>query len=356
MPTLRNPLFAAVLLLAAFGSVQSSRADRARGPLRVHPENPRYFSDGSGKAIFLTGSHTWANLQDYSPLETFVRFDYAGYLDFLQANNHNFMRMWTWESPRADGAAVAIDNDQCEPMAYQRIGPGKSNDGGAKFDLSKLNQAYFDRLRARVIAARERGIYVSVMLFQGWSVWKYEKNRRTFVYHPFHKDNNVNGVDGDPNGNGEGEEVHSLGIPAITRLQETYVRHVIDTVNDLDNVLFEISNESKDPSSAWQHHMIRFVQACERSKPKQHPVGMTANGGDNSALFASTAEWISPRAQSIGNKARKNDPAVVNPPVAEGKKVILYDTDHLGPRTSRTTRLFRGHGCGRVSRAATIPS
>jgi hypothetical protein len=36
----------------------------AKGPLQVHPENPRYFTDGSGKAIFLTGAHTWANFQD----------------------------------------------------------------------------------------------------------------------------------------------------------------------------------------------------------------------------------------------------------------------------------------------------
>ena len=32
------------------------------GPLRVHPTNPRYFSDGSGKAVYLTRSHTWTNL------------------------------------------------------------------------------------------------------------------------------------------------------------------------------------------------------------------------------------------------------------------------------------------------------
>ena len=34
------------------------------GPLRVHPSNPRYFADGSGKAVYLTGAHTWNNLVD----------------------------------------------------------------------------------------------------------------------------------------------------------------------------------------------------------------------------------------------------------------------------------------------------
>jgi hypothetical protein len=37
-----------------------------RGPLRVHPANPRYFTDGSGRAIVPTGSHTWGNFQDYT--------------------------------------------------------------------------------------------------------------------------------------------------------------------------------------------------------------------------------------------------------------------------------------------------
>ena len=33
----------------------AANPEPARGPLRVSPENPRYFIDGSGKAIFLTG-------------------------------------------------------------------------------------------------------------------------------------------------------------------------------------------------------------------------------------------------------------------------------------------------------------
>jgi hypothetical protein len=34
----------------------------AMGSLRVHPENPRYFDDGSGRPVYLTGAHTWSNL------------------------------------------------------------------------------------------------------------------------------------------------------------------------------------------------------------------------------------------------------------------------------------------------------
>jgi len=39
-------------------------AARATGPLRVSEVNPRYFGDGSGGVIYLTGAHSWADFQD----------------------------------------------------------------------------------------------------------------------------------------------------------------------------------------------------------------------------------------------------------------------------------------------------
>src|SRR3989442_8335962 len=50
----------------------------ATGPLRVHPANPRYFTDGSGQAIFLTGSHTWANFQDIG-VAPLPKFEWSAY-------------------------------------------------------------------------------------------------------------------------------------------------------------------------------------------------------------------------------------------------------------------------------------
>src|SRR5690606_29247875 len=138
---------------------------------------------------------------------------------------------------------------------------------------------------------------VSVMLFNGFSVTKAKPssppgNRNPWRGHPFNAANNINGVNGDPNGDDSGEETHELAVPAVTALQEAYVRKVIDTVNDLDNVLYEISNESHGDSHSWQYHLIDLIHAYESTKPKQHPVGMTVaypNGG-NGALFASNAE------------------------------------------------------------------
>jgi len=294
-----------------------------RGPLRVHPDNPRYFSDGSGKAICLTGSHTWNNLKDMGPTDPPAAFDFDGYLDFLQKYNHNFIRLWTWELTKFDYTGKIIYADH---FPWPRTGPGLALDGKPKFDLSKFDPAYFERLRKRVEAAGRRGIYVAVMLFEGHGPrdsrppWRWDG-------HPFHAANNINGINGDPDGDGRGIEVHTLQVPAVTAVQEAYVRKVIETLNDLDNVLYEIANEAGSYSTEWQYHFIRFIHAEEKRMAKQHPVGMTFQfardpqwRGTNTVLFAGPADWISPNPAG-GYRD--------NPPAADGAKVILTDTDHL---------------------------
>lgn len=281
----------------------------SRGPLRPQRDNPRYFADGTGRAIFLTGSHTWPNFAtDQGP----ARFDYAGYLDFLVAHHHNFFRAWVWDVPHS---VQGINGGpfQWEPLAYERTGPGLATDGRPKFDLTRFNPAFFARLRARTVQAGERGMYVAIMLFQGFA-WQY--NRSATDGFPLDGRNNVNGIDAGPK-----DAAATLDSPAVTAVQEAYVRKVVDTLNDLDNVLYEISNESGPASTAWQYHFIDFVHAYERTKPRQHPVGMTYqyDGGKNSDLFASPADWISPNCEPDWVK---------EPPVAQGGKIIVYDTDH----------------------------
>ncbi len=292
------------------------RVEPAAGPLRVHPTNSRYFTDGAGRAVYLTGSHTWCDFMDCGPVDTPPPFNYLAFLDFLQANNHNFFRLWRAENAKGGENG---DNYWFNPLPYQRPGPALALDGKPKFDLNQFNQAYFDRLRSRVSEAGQRGIYVSIMLFDGWSVESKFSGHNPWQGHPFNQSNNINGINGDTNNNGSGEETHTLQIAAVTALQEAYVRKVVDAVNDLDNVLYEISNESATSSRDWQYHMINYLKSYEAGKARQHPVGMTVEfpDGDNADLFASPADWISPNGD------------VHHPPAADGSKVILNDTDHL---------------------------
>lgn len=309
-----------VALGALTGGVAGSEAT---GPLHVSRRNPRYFADAAGRVVYLTGAHTWNNLQDMGPTDPPPPFDFTAYLDFLVRHHHNFIRLWTWGLTRYSYQGAV---SYCQPFPWPRTGPGNALDGKPRFDLSRFNEAYFTRLRRRVTAAGQRGIYVSLMLFEGHGLhasdapWCWNGS-------PFHGQNNVNGIDGDRDGNGRGIEIQTLEIPPITKIQEAYVRKVIDTVGDLDNVLYEICNESGTYSTKWQYHFIRFIHEYERTRPKQHPVGMTFQfcreaklRGTNKLLFDSPAEWISPNPQG-GYRD--------NPPAAVGSKVILTDTDHL---------------------------
>lgn len=314
------------LLLAVFSSLASlapTATAAASGPLRKCPANPRYFCDAAGKAVLLAGSHTWNNFQDIEGPRSRRHFDYDEYLDFLRRNNHNFFRLWVWEQ---GWEAAGVKNEvRFSPLPYRRNGPGIALDGVAKFDLDAVNDEFFLRLRARVAKARDRGVYVSIMLFNGWSVdGKQQEGGNPWRGHPFNRGNNKNGIDGDASGTGFGLETHTLRYHEVTRLQEAYVRRVIDTLNDLDNVLWEISNESPPGSEEWHYHFISFIKEYESRKPHQHPVGMTAiwPGGDNRDLARSPADWISPN--EWGSTSYKDDP-----PAASGDQVIITDTDHL---------------------------
>jgi hypothetical protein len=321
-------------LAASSGMVVADDQTKAKtnGPLRVLKSNLRYFTDDSGKAIYLAGSHQWHNFQDNGhrlpqgkdPPEA---FDYDGYLEFLQKHHHNFFRLWRWETPKwADEQPKGVVK-YCQPHPWARIGPGEAKDGKAKFDLTKFDDVYFDRLRQRVKAAGDKGIYVSIMLFEGWEVqftdaWK---------CHPFNGPNNVNEID--TTADGKGLAYYTLRDTSMGKkvlaLQEAYVRKVIDTVSDLDNVLYEICNEAGVYSTPWQYHLIKFIKEYEATKPKQHPVGMTFQypGATNQILYDGPADWVSP---NPGNDKERYRDA----PTSEYHgKVIVNDTDHLWGHT-----------------------
>jgi hypothetical protein len=322
-----------LLLLASTGSLAQNRP--AAGPLRVLASNPRWFADPSGRAVVLVGSHVWQNLQDNGLIMRGAvsnpppAFDYNGYLDFLDRHDHNFFRLWRWEVTRWTDRYTGGEVKYARPHPWLRTGPGAAQDGEPRFDLTRFNPEYFERLRSRIIAARDRGIYVAVMLFEGWEI----QFSDGWPHHPFHAANNVNGIEADLDGNGSALEYNTLDRSEMGRrvlsLQEAYVRKVVDTVNDLDNVLYEIANEAHGGSTEWQYYMIRFVRQYEAGKAKQHPVGMTFQykGGTNAALNESPADWISPNPGSEKENYRTDPCAACSP------KVVVSDTDHLWGHT-----------------------
>jgi len=161
------------------------------------------------------------------------------------------------------------------------------------------------------------------MLFEGWEA----QFTDAWAYHPFNLDNNVNDIDGDAIGYFTIQNT-AMGRK-ILALQEAYLRKLIDTVNDLDSVLYEVCNESGSFSTAWQYHVINYVKKYQSTKAKQHPVGMTVQyaNGTNAVVFNSPADWVSPNPGSPEENYRENPSATYR------GKVIVNDTDHLWGHT-----------------------
>ena len=348
---------------------------RAQGPLTVSSINPRYFTAASaggapGKVVYLTGSHVNNNFHDgLGPgrdcPENPERFDFDGYLELLTERGHNFIRLWRWEQFR--GYLPPADVHFCmTPQPWARTGAGYGKDGKPKFDLATFDEAYFKRLRSRVVAAGRLGIYVSVMLFEGFSM-HLTATPDNIEGHPFHAANNVNGI-----GISSIVDYQVLPLdPRIEALQRAYVRKVVDTVHDLPNVLYEVANESSGQTAdsvampdgtlietrigdttQWQYWVIGLVKGYEQERGyDRHPVGMTYlypvadQRAANDPLWHGPADWISPGFDDVETPTGSR--WFTDPPANDGAKVVLLDTDHFSPFASTAgwvwKSFLRGH-------------
>jgi hypothetical protein len=354
----------------------------AAGPLVVSNANPRYFTvrdgDGTERAVYLTGAHVNNNFHDgmgpgaECPDEP-DRFDYDAYLGWLTDHGHNFIRLWRWEQFKSQVGGGAV-HACMSPQPWARTGPGEATDGKPRFDLTKFDDAHFGRLRERIEAAAKAGIYVDVMLFEGFGL-HLTPPPDNVEGHPFHAKNNVNGI-----GIGSIRDYMVLPLPAgVQALQETYIRKVIDTIHDLPNVLYEVANEASGEdadeirmpdgtsfpavsgdTTAWQYWVIDALKRYEEERGyAPHPVGMSMQfpvpdqTKVNDPLFASPADWISPGFDDPPdpNADFSGGPPpgrwVLDPPPADGRKVIISDTDHYSPMKAEPVwawkSFVRGH-------------
>jgi hypothetical protein len=165
---------------------------------------------------------------------------------------------------------VASSDFVVTPLPWKRTGPGTATDGGLKFDLTKLDPLYFERLRARTETLKNAGIYAGIYLFTGEFLNVF---RCSSDGYPLTGANNINGVDDGYVSGKKGINAVAMTAPnAVTRYQDAYVEKVIDTLNDLPNVLWIVSEEAPSNSTWWNDHQIAHIRAYESRKPHQHPI------------------------------------------------------------------------------------
>ena len=298
---------------AALVAPAGAYAQDADGPgaLAVSSRNPAYFEDAAGQPVLLVGDYTWGTFAD-------TDFDFGRMFDTLRAEGLNFARVWVWWG--CEEFPEPINRVHVSP--HLRTGPGSANDGRPKYDLARFNPAFFKRLKQVCAAARERGVFLQLTLFDAWMI----KHPHLWKLHAYHRDNNINGVDGDPRNTGEGTDGRqgfcSLGNPGVMDAQKAFIRQVIDAVNEFDNIFFEIANENYY-NAEWERHLCEFIHEYERSKRRQH-LAMPLDLPNHD--YGGMKTWDLHRLHANLLKAR------------DLKQPLVFDTDGIGCPDDATVR------------------
>src|SRR5262245_19205815 len=106
---------------------------------------------------------------------------------------------------------------------------------------------------ARALTAGRRGIYVGVMLFEGFGLHLSPAPDHV-ESHPFFAANNVNG-----SGSARSSTTRSCRRTRVRALHEAYLRKVVDTLHDLPNLLWEVANEGSGGGKAVISHTDHYA-------------------------------------------------------------------------------------------------
>lgn len=256
------------MLLAAGILCATPGESTAAEPLRLHPDNQHYLSLREEPIVLITsGEHYGAVLN--------LDFDFQPYLEELQSHGLNQTRTFTGAYCEPPGA-FNIQGNTLAPAKGRLICPWTRSaadgyaGGGKKFDLTRWDDAYFQRLKDFVREAGKRGVVVELVLFCPFyedAMWDLS---------PMNSRNNVNGIGKMPR-----TEVYTLKHPKLLEIQQAMVRKIVRELNEFDNLYYEICNEPYfgGVSEAWQRRIVTTVVETESDLPHQHLIAQNiANG------------------------------------------------------------------------------
>jgi Family of unknown function (DUF6298) len=236
----------------AFAAALLSSATAAAQPIAPHPDNPRYFLyEGRPTVLITSGEHYGAVIN--------LDFDFVKYLRTLAADRLNLTRVFPGAYREVPGS-FNIERNTLAPAAgrficpWPRAGTTGAFDGHGKFDLTRWDEAYFNRLRDFAREAARHGVIVEMSLFCPYyrdDMWNVS---------PLNAANNVNGI-----GDLTRTDVLTLKDSRMVEIQDAMVRKIVTELRGFDNVYYEICNEpySRDVgvTAEWQAHISGTIRA-----------------------------------------------------------------------------------------------
>lgn len=245
---------------AVIATFAVSSALAAGPPISLHPENPRYFLFRGKPAVLVTSAEHYGAVIN-------LDFDYRKYLRELAAHRLNNTRTFTGPYVEVPGS-FQIENNTLAPLPGRFIAPWAES--GGRFDLTRWNPAYFERLKDFMSAAAKHGVVVELVLFCPY--YRDEMWERS----PLNVRNNVNGI-----GDVKRTDVLALKDEALTRVQEEMVRKIVAELRDFDNLIYEICNEPYfgGVTLEWQRRISQVIADAESGFPHRHLISQNiANG------------------------------------------------------------------------------
>jgi hypothetical protein len=226
---------------ALTGSIVLFAGAYAAQPIRLHPDNPRWFEwRGKAMALITSAEHYGAVLN--------LDFDFRRYLETLERDRLNYTRIFAGSYVEPPGA-FGIQRNTLAPAPGRFIAPWARSDqpgyagGGNKFDLDRFSMEYLARLKEFIREAGRRGVVVEFTLFCA------TYNERQWSLHPLNPTNNVQGI-AVPNW----RELHTRSPqPAMTTTggERAYKKAAEEETND--------STVQAQPAFAYQAALTRWL-------------------------------------------------------------------------------------------------
>ena len=238
-------------------------------PLALHPDNPHYFLFRGQPAVLISSAEHYGALLNRD-------FDYHKYLAELAAHGLNQTRTFAGAYCESPGS-FNIARNTLAPAEGKFISPWARSDtpgypnGGNTFDLSRFDDAYFERLRDFMAEASRRGVVVELNLFCPFykdDMWRLS---------PMNVANNVNNVGHVPRTN-----VYTLDKNGgLLPFQDAMVRRIVAELADFDNLYYEVCNEPYfgGVTMEWQRHIVDTIVDAEKGFERRHLISLNiANG------------------------------------------------------------------------------
>ncbi len=287
--------------------------------IRLHPDNPHYFLFRGRPAVLITaGEHYGAVLN--------LDFDYVPYLDVLKAHGFNLTRIFSGTYREVPGS-FSITGNTLAPAEgrfvcpWARSGTPGASDGGNKFDLTKWDAAYFQRLKNFIAQAGRRGVVVELVFF----CTMYDD--KLWSASPMNASNNVNSV-----GKVGRSEVYNAKDRDLLAAQQAVVRKLVTELNEFDNLYYEVCNEPYERGGLtpdWNDKIVAAVVVAEASLPRKH---LIAQGIPRLAV---PVRGINPHISVLNFHAAKPEVVGLNYSL---NRVIAFDETGGADRSDRKYR------------------